>query len=129
MNKTRALEIAAELAASLDEVTQDDVNEYARVNAEVLRLEKRRSELGDKIKKFLVAGGQCPANGPYLVYNQAQNRCIYDWKHIYEAVYEALGRNTRRLVSALVEAMLKERRDVPTLVVGVNPDWKEDNRS
>jgi hypothetical protein len=129
MTNKRSVGAAAELAAALakpPQLTQSIVDDYARINAEIGDLTKRRDNLRHDIMMALEAGIKCPEDGPWLVVRTVQNRSVKGWKEICEAIVEHLNSHPRirAAVVKLIAVLQEEKTEVPQLNVKVNPRFE-----
>src|SRR5882724_154824 len=103
---------------------QDKVTKYAKLCAEIAKLEKQKLKLRSKLIKQLEVGYICPKSGPYLIVLTYQERHPIAWKEEWSELAKRIyGAKKRKVMLAqLVEDAPLVK--TPMLLPRVNPDYR-----
>lgn len=104
----------------MTEIDRQDAEEYIRLHAQAATIEKQMVPLKEKILPALVAGAISPAELPFLLVNQPQNRAQKDWPGVVLRLLTAvLGRTRGAGEFKRLDAKWKTK-EIPSLCVVKN---------
>lgn len=102
---------------------QELVNEYAKISAEIKVLKKQHDKHRLKLIAYLKSNN-CPTKGPYLIEMVDSERTQFSWQAFGKRVAKlAWGESAKSKIKAAIKKAGTE--PVCTLLLKVNPDWKE----
>ncbi len=106
-------------------ITQDMVNDYARMTAQYNQLGKEREELRLEILDAFNRGAACPIGGPHILHRVTQHRSASSWKDICLNVIDSLGERLRQKALKIVEESLSVTQECYSVIIRPNPDWED----